>query len=80
MKNSELDALVVPAVNLVALLKLHRHPAADGGGWVSIQAVHAYGCPTTRWGKKHGPCNCSARRVHDELLAALAACDVKVPS
>lgn len=38
----------------------------------SIDAVHSYGCPATRMGKRGGPCNCGARDLMVEFLADLA--------
>lgn len=37
------------------------------------EAVHDYGCPVTRIGKRYGPCNCAAGPSQVRLNEALRA-------
>lgn len=44
-----------------------------------LTPVHRHGCPSTRNGRKHGPCDCGAEAMFDELLGEEQIRSVRKP-
>ena len=45
---------------------------------ISVDAIHDYGCPITRIGRKHGPCNCGGDDALEPIKTACKALNIPI--
>ena len=54
------------------------HDAAKAPYAYGPQAVHRYGCPLTKIGKKYGPCQCGGADIQTRIKASRDAFDAAI--